>query len=58
MRECPVRFHWARQVATFLAAIKAQDRFAGRCSNQMWLAGILGHEICDPLLFLRGHLLR
>jgi RNA polymerase sigma-70 factor (ECF subfamily) len=34
---------------TFLAAIKSQDRFAGRCSARTWLTGILRHKIYDHL---------
>ena len=34
---------------TFLAALKARDRFAGRSSNRTWLVGILRHKIFDHL---------
>ena len=34
---------------TFLAAIKARDRFAGQSSDRTWLVGILRHKICDHL---------
>lgn len=34
---------------TFLAAIKARDRFSGRSSDRTWLVGILRHKICDHL---------
>jgi RNA polymerase sigma-70 factor, ECF subfamily len=34
---------------TFLAAIKGQERFAGRCSERTWLTGILRHKIYDHL---------
>jgi len=34
---------------TFLAAIKARDRFAGRSSDRTWLVGILRHKIYDHL---------
>jgi RNA polymerase sigma-70 factor (ECF subfamily) len=34
---------------TFLAALKARDRFAGQSSDRTWLVGILRHEICDHL---------
>ena len=34
---------------TFLAALKARDRFAGRSSERTWLAGILRHKIYDHL---------
>src|SRR5437773_5533762 len=30
---------------TFLAALQARDRFAGKCSERTWLAGILRHKI-------------
>lgn len=36
---------------TFLAAIKARDRFAGSSSERTWLVGILRHKICDHLRF-------
>lgn len=34
---------------TFLAALKARDRFAGRSSDRTWLVGILRHKIFDHL---------
>ncbi len=34
---------------TFLAALKARDRFSGRSSDRTWLVGILRHKICDHL---------
>src|SRR5262249_36698779 len=34
---------------TFLAALKARDRFAGRSSDRTWLVGILRHKIFDYL---------
>src|SRR6266404_2337984 len=34
---------------TFLAALKARDRFSGRSSNRTWLVGILRHKIYDHL---------
>jgi RNA polymerase sigma-70 factor (ECF subfamily) len=34
---------------TFLAAIKARDRFFGRSSDRTWLVGILRHKIYDHL---------
>jgi RNA polymerase sigma-70 factor (TIGR02943 family) len=34
---------------TFLAALKARDRFAGTSSTRTWLVGILRHKICDHL---------
>jgi len=34
---------------TFLAALKARDRFAGRSSDRTWLVGILRHKIYDHL---------
>ncbi len=34
---------------TFLAAIKARDRFSGRSSDRTWLVGILRHKIFDHL---------
>src|SRR5262249_47511716 len=34
---------------TFLAAIKARDRFSGRSSDRTWLVGILRHKIYDHL---------
>jgi RNA polymerase sigma-70 factor (ECF subfamily) len=34
---------------TFLAAIKAHDRFAGNSSERTWLVGILRHKIYDHL---------
>src|SRR5215470_7637307 len=34
---------------TFLAALKARERFAGRSSDRTWLVGILRHKICDHL---------
>ncbi len=34
---------------TFLAALKAQDRFTGKSSIRTWLTGILRHKICDHL---------
>ncbi len=34
---------------TFLAAIKAHDRFSGRSSARTWLVGILRHKIFDHL---------
>jgi RNA polymerase sigma-70 factor (TIGR02943 family) len=36
---------------TFLAAMKAQGRFGGRCSERTWLIGILRHKIYDHLRF-------
>lgn len=32
---------------TFLAALKAQKRFAGRSSERTWMVGILKHKIID-----------
>ncbi len=32
---------------TFLAALKARDRFAGQSSERTWLIGILKHKIVD-----------
>jgi RNA polymerase sigma-70 factor (ECF subfamily) len=32
---------------TFLAALKARDRFNGRASVRTWLVSILRHKICD-----------
>src|SRR4051812_43005085 len=37
---------------TFLAAMKARDRFAGQCSERTWLVSILRHKIYD---YLRKH---
>ena len=34
---------------TFLAALKARDRFCGRSSDRTWLVGILRHKIYDHL---------
>jgi len=34
---------------TFLAALKARDRFAGTSSTRTWLVGILRHKIFDHL---------
>lgn len=34
---------------TFLAALKARDRFSGRSSGRTWLVGILRHKIFDHL---------
>ncbi len=34
---------------TFLAALKAQDGFAGRSSQRTWLVSILRHKVCDHL---------
>ena len=34
---------------TFLAALKARDRFAGRSSDRTWLVDILRHKIFDHL---------
>jgi RNA polymerase sigma-70 factor (ECF subfamily) len=34
---------------TFLAALKARQRFAGRSSDRTWLVGILRHKIYDYL---------
>ena len=34
---------------TFLAAVKARDRFSGRSSDRTWLVGILRHKIYDHL---------
>jgi RNA polymerase sigma-70 factor (TIGR02943 family) len=34
---------------TFLAALKARDRFARRSSDRTWLVGILRHKIYDHL---------
>lgn len=32
---------------TFLAAVRARDRFAGQSSVRSWLCGILKHKLCD-----------
>jgi RNA polymerase sigma-70 factor (ECF subfamily) len=32
---------------TFLAALKADKRFAGRSAERTWLAGILKNKVCD-----------
>jgi len=32
---------------TFLAALKARDRFNGQASERTWLVSILRHKICD-----------
>jgi len=32
---------------TFLAALKAQNGFAGRSSERTWLVSILRHKVCD-----------
>src|SRR5205814_3661277 len=32
---------------TFLAALKAQNGFAGRSSQRTWLVSILRHKVCD-----------
>jgi RNA polymerase sigma-70 factor, ECF subfamily len=37
---------------TFLAAMKARERFAGQCSERTWLVSILRHKIYD---YLRRH---
>jgi RNA polymerase sigma-70 factor (ECF subfamily) len=34
---------------TFLAAMKARDRFAGQCTERTWLISILRHKIYDHL---------
>lgn len=34
---------------TFLAAVKARDKFAGQSSHRTWLVGILRHKIYDHL---------
>src|SRR5512144_661402 len=34
---------------TFLAALRARDRFSGRSSDRTWLVGILRHKIYDHL---------
>lgn len=34
---------------TFLAALKARDRFSGRSSERTWLVGILRHKVYDHL---------
>lgn len=34
---------------TFLAALKARERFAGRSSEKTWLIGILKHKMADHL---------
>ena len=34
---------------TFLAAMKARERFAGQCSERTWLVSILRHKIYDHL---------
>lgn len=34
---------------TFLAALKARERFAGQCSERTWLVSILRHKIYDHL---------
>jgi len=34
---------------TFLAALRARDRFAGQSSDRTWLVGILRHKIYDHL---------
>jgi len=34
---------------TFLAALKARDRFSGRSTDRTWLVGILRHKIYDHL---------
>jgi RNA polymerase sigma-70 factor (TIGR02943 family) len=34
---------------TFLAAVKARDKFCGQSSDRTWLVGILRHKICDHL---------
>ena len=34
---------------TFLAALKARDRFGGKSSDRTWLVGILRHKIFDHL---------
>lgn len=34
---------------TFLAALKAQNRFIGQSSVRTWLIGILRHKLCDQL---------
>jgi len=36
---------------TFLAALRAQDRFAGKSSERTWLVGILRHKIYDHLRY-------
>src|SRR5436190_15590860 len=32
---------------TFLAALKAENGFAGRSSERTWLVSILRHKVCD-----------
>src|SRR6516162_9111092 len=34
---------------TFLAAIKARERFSGRSSDRTWLVGIMRHKLYDHL---------
>lgn len=34
---------------TFLAALKSQDSFSGRCSERTWLVSILRHKLYDHL---------
>lgn len=34
---------------TFLAALKSQDNFSGRCSERTWLVSILRHKLYDHL---------
>ncbi len=34
---------------TFLAALKSQDNFSGRCSERTWLVSILRHKLYDYL---------
>jgi RNA polymerase sigma-70 factor (ECF subfamily) len=34
---------------TFLAAMKARDRFSGQCTERTWLVSILRHKIYDHL---------
>jgi len=36
---------------TFLAALKARDRFAAKCTDRTWLIGILRHKIYDHLRY-------
>lgn len=36
---------------TFAAALKAKERFQGKCSERTWLIGILRHKIYDHLRY-------
>lgn len=36
---------------TFAAALKARERFEGKCSERTWLIGILRHKIYDHLRY-------